>query len=108
MNKPLTENAQIYAVDSKHIQLTKESLVQKYPMVFGSGTGLLEGEYHIRVDPEVDPVQHAPRRVPVAVRQQLKSTLDDLVVQDIIVPVTQPTRWISSSVVIATGYCVCL
>ena len=30
---------------------------------------------------------------------QLRSTLDELVLQDIIVPVTQPTPWISSLVV---------
>ena len=39
--------------------------------------GLLEGEYHIRLDPQAELVQHAPRRVPVALRDRRQETLDD-------------------------------
>ena len=80
--------------------LTEEYLFQKYSQVFSEGVGLLEGEYHIRRDSQVKPVQHAPRRVAVALRDSLRATLDDLVEQDILAPVTQPTEWISSIVVI--------
>ena len=66
--------------------------------MFGDGVGLLEGKYHIRINTGVDPVQHAPQRVPVAIREQLRSTLEELVLQDIIAPVMQPTPWISSLV----------
>jgi len=45
-------------------------------------------------------MQHCPRRVPAALRDQLKDTLDDLVKQQIIAPVTEPTVWISSMVVV--------
>ena len=62
--------------------------------------GLLAGEYHIRVDPQVEAVQHAPRRVPVAIREQLKMTLKELTQQGIIVPVTQPSAWINSLVTV--------
>ncbi len=60
----------------------------------------MDGEYHMRIDPQADPVQHAPRCVPVVVREQLRSTLEELVLQDIIAPVTQPTPWISSMVAV--------
>ena len=55
----------------------------------------------IRLDPSVDPVQHAPRRVQVAVRSKLQSTLEDMVQQDVLPPVTEPTPWISSMVVVS-------
>ena len=98
LNKPPAGNAHIYAVDSKQAPLTREDVIQRHPLVFGDGMGLLDGEYHIRINTGVDPVQHAPRRVPVAIREQLQSTLEELVLQDIIAPVTQPTPWISSLV----------
>ena len=62
--------------------------------------GCLEGEYHIRLNADIDPVQHAPRRVPVALRERLQETLDDLVQQDILAPVTEPTPWVNSMVVV--------
>ena len=45
----------------------------KFSDVFGEGLGQLNGEYKIRLDENVPPVQHAPRRV--ALRPQLKVTL---------------------------------
>ena len=61
---------------------------------------MLEGIYHIRLDPSIDPVQHAPWRVPVPLSDILKVTLEDLVKQDIIAPVAEPTPRISSIVVV--------
>ena len=92
-----TGDAQVYALSSGASQLTKEQVIKKYPQVFSEGVGRLEGEYHIRLDDQIDPVQHAPRRVPV---EQLKETLEELVRQDILAPVTQPTEWISSMVIV--------
>ena len=45
-------------------------------------------------------MQHAPRRVPVAIRDKLKQTLEHLTQQGIITPVMEPTDWISSMVVV--------
>ena len=80
--------------------LTMEQLTSKNPIVFGSGVGQLDGQYHIRLDETVPPVQHSPRKVPVAIREQLKETLADLTDQGIIIPVQNPTQWISSIVVV--------
>ena len=79
--------------------ISKEQLVKKYPRVFNEGVGKLEGEYHIRLDLRITPVQHTPRRVPVA-PDRLKQTLHDMAKQDIIAPLTKPTPWISSMVVV--------
>ena len=90
INKPSTRGAQVYAISQYSQPLTKEQLVSR----------CLDGEYHIRVDPQQTPVQHPPRRVPVALRDHLKSTLDELEKQDIVAPVTEPTPWVNSLVVV--------
>jgi len=41
-------------------------------------------------------MQHAPRHIPVAVREQQQVTLEGLVQQDRIAPVTKPTHGINS------------
>ena len=99
LNKPDTSDTAVYILDGPS-PVSKEQLIKKHPKVFSEGVGQLEGEYHIRLDPMIDPVQHAPRRVPVALRDCLKETLDGMVQQDIIVPVTKPTSWISSIVAV--------
>lgn len=73
---------------SRHSPLSKDDLLRRYPKVFRANVGKMEGEYRIRIDTEVDPVQNTPRRVPVALRHKLKETLDDLYQQDIIEDVT--------------------
>ena len=45
-------------------------------------------------------MQHPSRRVPVALRDCLKQNLHVMAKQDIIAPVTKPTPWISSMVVV--------
>ena len=102
MNKPNTGAARVYAVHDTEPQkpVTKEQLLAKYPKVFADGVGKLDGEYHIRLDNTVDPVQHAPRRVPVALSAKVKETLEEMVQQGIIEPVSTPTPWISSMVVV--------
>ena len=89
LHKPATRGAQVYAVEGELI--SKAAITEKYTTVFGDGIGELEGEYRIRLDDKVDPIQHAPRRVPVALRDRLKTTLDDMVRDDIIEAVEKPT-----------------
>ena len=62
---------------------------------FGDGVGKLPGEYHIELDETVKPVQHPSRRVPVAIRERLQETLEDLESREIVARVTTPTPWIS-------------
>ena len=69
--KPDPRNAQVFSVD-EYAPMTKGDVIKKFPTAFGTGVGLVAGEYHIRTDPMVEPVQHAPRNVPVALREQLK------------------------------------
>ena len=75
-------------------------MVRNFPDIFSNGIGRLNGEYHLRISAEVTPVHHAPRHVPIANRDDLKTTLDEMVTAGIIIPVTENTQWISSMVVI--------
>ena len=99
INRPATGSLPVYALDIT-TAITKEQLIKQHPRVFGPGIGLLEGKYHICIDDTYEPVQHAPRRVSVVIRDKLKQTLEHLAQQGIITPVTEPTDWISSMVAV--------
>ena len=75
-------------------------LLEEYKDVFG-GLGDLPGEYHIVTDDTVPPVVHPPRRVPVALKDQIKEKMDEMVSSGILAPVTEPSGfpvcWLSSS-----------
>ena len=99
LHKLDTGGTPVYSIGESN-PLTTQQLIKQYPAVFGDGVGHLEGQYHIRLDESVIPVQHSPRRVPVPLRKALKSTLVDLKQQGIITPVERPTSWISSVVIV--------
>ena len=99
LNQPIPGESTVYTVENATPGATRQ-LIKSYPKVFSDGLGLLQGHYHIRLNSNAVPVQHAPRRVPVPLRARLKETLDDLVCQEILAPVEQPILWISSMVVV--------
>ena len=80
-------------------QTSEESIKRQYPQVFSDRVGYL-GDCSIRINRSVAPVQHAPRRVPVALRNRLHEELVHLQEQGIICAVTEPTEWVSSMVVV--------
>ena len=79
--------------------LTKDRILKDYSDVF-EGLGCMDGLYHMEVDDNVKPVIHPPRKVPVALRDRLKEELDTLVKEEVITPVTEPTNWVSSLVLV--------
>ena len=79
--------------------LSEEWILKEYCDVF-EGLGCMDGLYHMEVDETVRPVVHPPRKVPVALRDRLKEELDKLVKEGIITPVTEPTKWVSSLVLV--------
>ena len=84
---------EVYQVSS-HAS-NEDALLQEYKDVF-DGLGCLPDDYHIAIDPNVPPVQHAPRRAPVALKAKLRDKLRDLENRQIITRVDEPTEWISS------------
>ena len=80
-------------------QQTSEEIINEYDDVF-QGLGCLEGEYHIKTNPNVTPVVHAPRKVPYALRDKLKTELDRMENLGVIEKVVEPTEWVNSLVVV--------
>ena len=94
--RPRTSGGQVFSVEavmSSSKPLTKEQVIEMFPDVFDEGLGLLEGEYHIRLNDSTKPVQHAPRRGQVALRNNIKETLEELQSAKVIQPVSKPTPW---------------
>ncbi|XP_052276600.1 uncharacterized protein K02A2.6-like [Dreissena polymorpha] len=79
-------------------RLETESIIEKYSDVLGEEIGCIPGEYEIKIDKSIEPVVHAPRPVPVAIREQLQAELKHLEKCNIIAKVTEPTQWVSSLV----------
>ena len=110
LNKPRTGSASVYSLEETDMTkatqrpITREALIKNYPGVFSEGVGKLGGKYHMRIDRTIDLIQHAPRRVPVALRTKVKEALEDLEQQEVIAPVTSPTAWISSMVTVPKSY----
>lgn len=77
---------------------TKEELLQRYASVF-KGLGQFPGEHQIHVDPKVPPVVHGCRKIPFAVWDRLKETLDIQEQRSVCRKVTKPTPWVSSLVI---------
>ncbi|KAK3735267.1 hypothetical protein QZH41_001046 [Actinostola sp. cb2023] len=83
-----------------HYPLSKEYILKEYEDVF-TGIGCFPGpEYHIEVDPDVSPIQHPPRKVPVHLQSAYKEELKRLKELGILCEVKDEyTPWISSTVV---------
>lgn len=90
--------------NQKTIPLTNEQLVTQYADVF-TGTGKLQGPYYLQIDPDATPVIHPPGKVPLALKTDLKKELDRLESLEILTPVTEPTQWVSSMVIVKKPNC---
>ena len=56
----------------------------------------MPGQYTIRIDSSIPPVQHAQREVPIEGKEEIEKSLWKMVDNGIIAPVTEPTEKISS------------
>ena len=70
--------------------LTKETILTAYKDVFEGLNHI--GDSTFMVNETVKPVQHAPRRVPVALRDEVQEKLTDLEKRGFIKKVTEPTE----------------
>ena len=58
--------------------ITKENFISKFPSLFRRELGCIEGMLHLEMDPSSAPVQMALCRVPLALREPLKTELERL------------------------------
>ena len=98
LNTDITDS--VHQVNDSSVQdsLSKEKLMNKYHDVF-SGLGHI-GDAKIVIDKSVTPVQHSPRRVPVALQKDVKKKIRELEEKGIIAKAVEPSEWISSMVVV--------
>ena len=66
-----------------------------YPNSFDC-IGDMQGEYNIKTDPTVPPVQHGRWKVPIEYKEEIEKELAEMVCQRIITKQTEPTPWVSS------------
>ena len=72
-------------------------IIEDYSDLF-IGVGKVPGKIDLKVNPDVTPVAHPPKPIPVALRDTVLAKLQDLEQQDIIekTPVGTPTPWCSA------------
>ena len=80
-------------------KMLNQDIQEKYADVF-EGLGCIEGEQHIKIREDAQPVVHPPRKVPVALREKVKEELKRMEKLDVIEKVTEPRAWVSSMVTI--------
>ena len=87
------------AIDSRQsVYTSTEQVKSDYPDCFDA-IGRFSGEYHIVIDPGVQPTIHASRKFPINLKDELRSELDKMEEQGVIRRVSEPTDWVSSIVV---------
>lgn len=72
-------------------------ILSEYSDIF-KGIGEFQDECSFQIHPNVAPVVCPPRRVPFALRDRLKTELDNMEKDGIICKVTEPTQWINALV----------
>ena len=74
-----------------HTPLDEKSFLNEFSDCFeGLGTFNMK-PYHITLDPDAQPVIHAPRAVPVHLQGMYKEELNNMVELDVLIPVSEPT-----------------
>ena len=77
----------------------KMDIFKEYADVF-EGLGCLEGEHTIRIDEGVTPKVHPPRKIPVTLREKLKTELNRMEKLKVIVKIEEPTQWVNPIVIV--------
>ena len=74
----------------------KEQLTAMYPNSFNR-IGSLKGEYTIKIDPSIGPIQQARCKVPIESKEAICVALDSMIADDILEPQIEPTPWVNSA-----------
>ena len=74
----------------------KEQLTTMYPNSFDR-IGSLKGEYTIKIDPSIAPVQQAICKVPIESKEAICAARDSMIKGDILEPQIEPTPWVNSA-----------
>ena len=93
----------LYNIHANEMPQQKKDLPQdiesSYKDLF-EGLGCMPDTYSIKVDPSVKPVIHPPRKVPISMKEKVKSELLRMESEGVITKQTEPTDWVNSMVVV--------
>ena len=78
---------------------TAQEIIEEYNDVFEGDLGTLVGKQHLAVDANVLPNVSPSRRVPFAIKRKLKTELERLTEIGVLMPVDEPTDWVSNLVI---------
>ena len=93
----------LYNIQTNELPKQKKDLPQdiesSYKDLF-EGLGYMPDTYAIKVDPSVKPVIHPPRKVPISMKENVKTELLRMESEGVIKKQTEPTDWVNSMVVV--------
>ncbi|XP_044750579.1 uncharacterized protein LOC123310930 [Coccinella septempunctata] len=72
--------------------VVEEEIINENSDLF-AGLGCLKQQYHIKLNENVTPIVHPPRRIPIPILNKFRETLIDLEKKNFIRKVEEPTDW---------------
>ena len=78
---------------------SRKQVVEKYQDVF-KGLGCMPGKHKIILEPDHVPVIQPPRKIPLALQDRLKTTIQSLEEKGVVEKVTKPTNWANNLVIV--------
>ncbi len=92
----VAEQMNLITVNNDYLErVTAVTKIDEFTEVFGDGIGTLEKTVHLPFDEKVTLVIMPDKRVPIAIRPKLKDELDRMTDMGVIIPVNEPTAWVS-------------
>ena len=99
-NSNSVSGSNLQSLSITDLPLTQEKVESTYADVF-QGLGKFPGEpYKLRLKADAVPVKHRPRKVPVHLQEAFHEEVERLVKIDVLEPVTEPTEWVNSFVIV--------
>lgn len=79
--------------------ISVNKVIEKYSDVL-NGLGLLQNECTFKIRDDVEPVVEPPRKIPFKLHESLQKELDRMLNMKVIIPVSEPTEWVNSIVLV--------
>lgn len=89
----------VLAVGTEKEDNEKQKILKEFSDIF-DGVGCMPGEHRIQINTNINPVVHAPRKLPEPLKNDIKCKLDEMTMQGIISKVEGPTDWVNSMTVV--------
>ncbi|KAJ8332978.1 hypothetical protein SKAU_G00418740 [Synaphobranchus kaupii] len=94
----LTLGKEIHQLRLKEETHFSQQIFTDYADLFKDEIGKLPVTYTMKLDPEAQPVITPARRIPIAMRGNVKAELDRMTSLGVLAPVSEPSEWVSSMV----------